>query len=113
MPDDSQTIRSLAPEDIDKGMFVAIQHENREWYNPCEFSDMVPGKMPKPYVFPCKNCSDGDPRRVLAVCLPFVYVENASGSTEALDIRRHALVRVSEDYALEVFTRPSGTVTCW
>lgn len=113
MDDATQTIHSLAPEDIDKGMFVAVKHEVHEMYNPCDFSDSVPGKTPKPIMLPCRDCSDGEPRRVIAVCLPFVYVENASGYTESFDVRRHVLVRVSDDYALEVFTRPTGVTTCY
>lgn len=43
---------------------------------------------------------------MLSVCLPFVQVEAADGELAALDVRRHAIVALSEAYGLEAFTRP-------
>lgn len=59
----------------------------------------------------CVNCSDGDPVRVLSVCMPFVMVETASKEVRTIDTRTHAVARVDENYALEMFTYP-GAAGC-
>lgn len=97
--------RRLAPEDIVPGVFVVILHAVHEVYLPGCFSD-VPGSTPTPVRLTCTDCADGEPRRVLAVCLPFVQTQDAQGNRCVLDIRRHALALVNEEYALEAFTHP-------
>ena len=43
----------------------------------------------------------GMPLKVKAICLPFVLVMYPSKRVEALDIRQHRFVKLSETYALE------------
>lgn len=38
----------------------------------------------------------GDPSKVVAVCLPFVYVKCPAGVLSAFDTRRHELVRIDQ-----------------
>ncbi|MBX3375763.1 MAG: hypothetical protein KF678_02015 [Phycisphaeraceae bacterium] len=104
--------RRLAPEDILPGMFIAITARTHQVY-PYWLLDGWNTQRVEPVAFSCMTCSDGDPRRVLAVCLPFVLTENSRGWTETLDVRLCAIVQVDEMFGLEVFTRPSPDVaTC-
>ena len=103
--------RRLAPEDIVPGLYIAIAARTHEIV-PLWLMGSVPGEVPEPIRISCKECGDGEPRRVLATCLPFVLTENARGYTETLDIRLCVLVQVDEMYALELFTRPDPDRNC-
>ena len=98
--------RRLHPEDLQPGTFVAVLGMVHEVYPPwsLESPDLLP---PRPIRLVCMGCADGEPLRILAVCLPFVQAEDAAGELRTLDVRQHQLASVPEDYALEVFTRPS------
>lgn len=98
--------RRLAPEDITPGTYIAITSRTHQIY-PYWLLDAYNAHTISTVSFSCTSCSDGEPRRVLAVCLPFVLTENAKGWTETLDIRLTSLVEVDEMFALELFTRPS------
>ena len=92
--------KRLAPEDITPGLFVAIAakiHDCRPQWSEC---------IPAPTRRPCIECADGDPRIVLATCLPFVLTELADGRVETLDVRQNILVQLDEMVAVEAFTRP-------
>ncbi len=45
------------------------------------------------------------PLQVFEICLPFVTVRKADGSLVTLDVRRHELARLDEDYARRVIRR--------
>ncbi len=97
-------VRSLAPEDVAPGMYVTVMR-------------CVIERLPSPY------CDDatvllrgvqryevqppwaGMPLRVVGVCLPFVLVQRADGEHWTLDVRRHALARLSDRYGAEAFAR--------
>lgn len=96
--------RRLAPEDIRPGLFVVVLCRAHEVMLP--MCDALPSEGVRVARVVCIECADGDPRRVVAVCLPFVQVEAADGSRSVLDTRVSTLAAVSEDYALEEFTRP-------
>lgn len=98
-------VRTLGPEDLRPGMFVTVISETHEVFPPPVF-DVPPGQPVRPFRVTCIRCADGEPRLVLTVCLPFVQVEMPSGALATLDVRRHMLVTVSEDFGLEAFTRP-------
>ena len=97
--------RRLAPEDIVPGMYIAIAARYHEVF-PFWLIGCIPGASVEPFRYACLTCAEGEPRRVLAVCLPFVLAENAQDSVETIDVRMCSLVRVDEMYALEMFTRP-------
>jgi len=63
--------KRLAPEDILPGSFVAITAMTHEIF-PFWLVEPAIGKTPDMIRVPCIGCADGDPKRVLAVCLPFV-----------------------------------------
>lgn len=97
--------RRLTPEDIRPGIYIGVLWENHQVFQPpC---DAISFEAPKSVMVPCLNCSDGVPRRVLSICLPFVQVEKPDGTLESLDTRRFALVELSEEFGLEAFTRPA------
>lgn len=103
--------RRLPPEDIEPSMFVAIVCVVHEFYLPGQF-DAAYARRHDPIRIPCVDCADGTPMRVLAVCLPFVQAENPQGILRTIDTRTQILARVSEDYALEAFTRPRTKGSC-
>ena len=103
--------KRLYPEDIVPGSYVAIAGKVHEIF-PLWLIGCIPGESVQKIRVTCLDCADGDPRRVLAACIPFVLTEDAKGRIETLDIRQHILVRVDEMYALEMFTRPGKACVC-
>ncbi len=91
--------RSLAAEDLKCGDFVGILHEIVEW--PSFFWDCDPQLLPphEPVRLACRSAAGGTPLKVKAICLPFVFVKQPCGQHQTLDVRRHRLVRLSDDYA--------------
>lgn len=109
MTQEITAIKRLAPEDIAPGAFIVVTGMIHELIPPpC---DVIGGVVPI-FRVPCLGCADGDPLRVLAVCIPFVMVEDAQGDARTLDTRQHMLARVDEMYALEFFTRPDKRCNC-
>lgn len=105
MTQDLTTSRRLAPEDIRPGMFVAVSAKLYEIF-PYWLAGCTPGVSIEMIRFTGFVRTDGSPRRVLSVCLPFVMTECAKGEVEMLDIRRDTLVQLDEMFGLELFTRP-------
>jgi len=103
--------KRLAPEDIVPGMYIAILGKVHEIF-PYWLIDTYSGQSVQKIRVTCVACADGDPRRVVAVCIPFVMTEDAGGRVETLDSRQYILARVDEMYALEKFTRPGTTCPC-
>ncbi len=95
----------LAPEDIVPGLYVAILGVAHEFV---KIEDEAGQLRVRRASVTCRDCADGQPRLVVAVCLPFVMTQTASGKREPLDVRQHVLVRLDSDYALEAFTRPAS-----
>ncbi|MBX3378915.1 MAG: hypothetical protein KF805_02380 [Phycisphaeraceae bacterium] len=105
MMNEMTVVKVLPPEDIRAGMFVAVLYETHEVLPPKAF-DVEPGQSVRPVRVACMDCADGEPRRVLTVCLPFVQVESPEGWLTSLDVRRQSVVALSEMFGLEAFTRP-------
>ncbi|MBL8887062.1 MAG: hypothetical protein JNK16_10395 [Phycisphaerales bacterium] len=105
MVNELTVVRVLRAEDIAAGMYVAVLSETHEVFPPVVF-DVLPGQSVKPFRVTCTGCADGEAKRVLSVCLPFVQAETAAGDLVSLDVRRHTLAALSEVYGLEAFTRP-------
>lgn len=111
MTQEITAIKRLAPEDIAPGLFIAITGKYDE-VMPYWLFDSVPARGVEYLRVPSIDCADGEPLRILAVCLPFVLTEEADGRTRTLDIRQHMLASVDEMYALELFTRPDRSCSC-
>ena len=111
MTQEITAIKRLAPEDIAPGLFIAVTAIVHEVVPPWLIG-AVPGDPAPVFRIPCIGCADGDPLRVLAVCIPFVMAEDAKGNVQTLDTRQHTLARLDEMYALELFTRPDRSCCC-
>lgn len=103
----SNAVRRIAPEDITVNQFVVVIGETAAVFLPGSWA-VTPGRIPDRVRITCNcaMCSDGEPQLVIAVCLPFVSVVDADGDRSTLDVRTHILALASEEYALEIFTRP-------
>lgn len=91
--------RPLAPEDICPGQHVAVLRVTYEvpsfvWDCCDSFGDR--SELVRLSMLPDHT---GEPLKVKAVCLPFVWGRTSSGQEGALDIRRVQLARVDEPYA--------------
>lgn len=89
--------RSLAPEDIAAGMYVAVLHIQHQFLmyrdNPAGDNEL--------YICPIvrRPCVAELPRKVVGVCLPYVVVRNHDRKTEMLDTRSVRLARVDTQFA--------------
>jgi hypothetical protein len=87
--------RALGPEDIARGDYIAaltITIEYLDLYRDCRSA--APEVCRATFIPPAFR-----PYKVLGVCLPFVLVEDAAGTTSTLDTRLTALARLDEDFA--------------
>ncbi|MCB9853227.1 MAG: hypothetical protein H6819_09045 [Phycisphaerales bacterium] len=99
-----KTIRALAPEDIRIGDYVAITQLVLEL--PSFFWNDATSRDPStPVRLPWTPGDGGLPRRVVDVCLPFVFVQEPDGRHSTLDTRRHRLARLNKRYARAALKR--------
>jgi hypothetical protein len=96
----SSLASSIAPEDIRRGHYVAVLHVIDQ-YLPCCFD--MPGT--EPVNIRWRPTFQARPLKVVGVCLPFVTALKANGAVITLDVRRHELVRLDDDYARRVVRR--------
>ncbi len=102
---DQQTnlARRLAPEEINKGMFVAvlsITHEFIPFF--CESSSVFERGEPYRMAF-LPDEEDARPLKVVAVCLPFVFVKDAHRHHRTLDVRRHRVAEIDWRFGKKYF----------
>jgi hypothetical protein len=90
---------AVAGEDIACGDFIAVMNEIVEFpsylWSGCDVS------LPSDELVRLRHLpSDaGEPRKVISVCLPFVYAKEPNGSVVTLDVRRHQLMRLDRSCA--------------
>lgn len=91
--------KSLAPEDVRVGDYVAPLHETYDYasFFWCCDDALEDRSQTVPIRFVASD--SGEPLRVKAVCLPFVLVKAAKGKKFTLDVRRTQLARLTDDYA--------------
>ena len=95
----------VAGEDIKRGDYVTVLNEVVElpsfyWSGA---GSTLPADEP---VRVCFMPSDaGQPFKVVAVCLPFVYTERPRGGTTTFDTRQKQLVRLDPDSGCTVWKR--------
>ena len=94
---------TVAGEDIVCGDYVAILRQTFEvpsyLWDSCG-NGTPPGQPVQLTLIPCDA---GTPLKVVAACLPFVYVRAPGGMIETLDTRRMQLVRLDRDCAKRVW----------
>jgi len=100
----SRRIRS--PEDIRPGDFIAVTHTRFELI-PDNLEPMLGGTEIEPIRLTALPGDAGTPMQVVAMCLPFVIGETVIDERVVVDTRRHALTKVSEDYAMAAKPKPS------
>ncbi|OYP34162.1 hypothetical protein [Rhodopirellula sp. MGV] len=101
----TQVVTRVAGEDIRPGDFVTVLNEMIElpsflWG--CS-AGIVSAEEPIRSVY--KPQDAGNPSKVVAVCLPFVYVKRAFGGIRVFDTRRHQLVRLDRQTGRMVWKR--------
>jgi hypothetical protein len=93
----SQRVRS--PEDIRVGDFIVVS-QTRYQYVPDNLEPMLGGTEIEPISLTALPGDAGTPMKVIERCLPFVIGETAHDARVVIDTRRHALMKVSEAYAM-------------
>ncbi len=100
---DISIISTLAPEDIQPGMFIAVHKIMEEhlpfWY--CDDSALSDHNQPLRMTLLPDN--SGVPYKVKSVCIPYVYATNAIGKPRIFDLRRHRLVRLDPEFGRMVW----------
>lgn len=106
--DDMNTERSisklLAPEDIQRGMFVSILNVVIE-HLPCSlFGEESRKPLELQRLLWLPDDDDELPLKIIEVCLPFVLVADPKEKIRTLDVRRYRLAQLSDDYGRKVFS---------
>ncbi|MEN0110181.1 MAG: hypothetical protein AAF805_05620 [Planctomycetota bacterium] len=93
--------KTLAPEDVRPGDDVAVL--DREWEWPAHGCGYDPPIGGEPVLRVRLRPHDATPPlRVVAVCLPYVFVEPPRGEPRTLDVRAVRLARLDGGYARRV-----------
>lgn len=98
-------VARLSGEDIQKGDFITVSTEMMEmpsffW---CCSDTALPVDEPVRLRFVPEAA--GQPFKVVAVCLPFVYAKNSSGKLTTFDVRQQQLVRLDRSCARKIWKR--------
>lgn len=97
--------RPIAPEDLRQGMYLAVLSITHE---------LLPLLCDSAWLFeraePCRIAfwpdeEEAEPVKVVALCLPFVLVKDAQRRVRTLDVRRHRLAALSEEFGRRFFKR--------
>jgi hypothetical protein len=98
-PPSGTVARTIAPDDLVKGQFVAVLRETNEY--PSFFwmdEDLGSGERCEPVRMTVLPSSPGLPLKVKAICLPFVVVKPFKSPPITLDVRSVELVELSAEY---------------
>jgi hypothetical protein len=91
--------RAVGPEDLRRGDFVAVLSITLEHLPQSALDGSFPCASPEPVRTQWLPWCGGEPLKVCAVALPFIFTKDAEGDFLALDIRRYALARLPKGYA--------------
>lgn len=99
--------RTLAPEDVRPGVYVAVMREISEHACAIEWRDefMSGEKSVRYRCVEIPESSENGPLLVEAVCTPFVLARDAQGKSRTLDLRRLTLARLRRSYGEFAFAR--------
>ena|SRR5690349_9822176 len=93
---------AVAPEDLSPGCYIAVLHviaEHIPFASGAEFFE----KHSAPIKFRWLPGTGCPPMKVIGICLPFVLVRQPNGKVRTLDVRRHRLARLSDQYGRKAF----------
>jgi hypothetical protein len=98
---DSFAVQTVAVEDLQAGDIVTvtavfIEVASYHWDN-----DMLPPHEPVRVATTPRDA--GMPLKVKTIYLPFIHVKTPRGRHLVLDVRRHRIVRLGDDYAKQVW----------
>lgn len=95
----------VAAEDLQCGDVIALLNEVYEYPSFLWLCDgqMTPPDQPVRIRWRARQA--GRPLKVVAICLPFVFVETPARRCRTIDVRRCECVRLHRDYARMVWKR--------
>lgn len=91
--------KTLAPEEICVGDYVAVLYEIHETPSFWWCSDATMSSRDELVRLVYTPRKSGEPLEVRAVCLPFVVARRCTGKAMSLDVRKTRLARLTPDYA--------------
>ena len=91
--------KSLAPEEICAGDYVAVLHVVHELLALVWCDDLALADRDEVIRLKMLPEESGEPLLVKSVCLPFVLVKDSAGNSRTLDIRRTRLARLDPAFA--------------
>ena len=100
----------IAGEDINQGDYVTVLNEIVElpsylWN--CSGAALPADELVR---IPYKPSDAGQPYKVIAVCLPFVYAKRPKGGVNVIDTRQQQLVRLDPDRSRSVWKQMRKTL---
>lgn len=100
--------QSIAGEDLQIGDYIAVlnttfQLISSQW----ERCDRSPEEIIRVKYIPSDA---GQPRKIVGVCLPFVYVKCANEASEIIDLRLTQLARLDRQCAKEIWKQMTNRI---
>lgn len=96
--------RRLPAEDIRIGSYVTVVQQVTEVISCLWCGETAAADRAQPVLYRHTPDDSGEPKKVLAVCLPFVFVEDLHGTPSTIDLRYAELTLLSPEY-IEVVQR--------
>ncbi|XZE35676.1 hypothetical protein SH501x_001179 [Pirellulaceae bacterium SH501] len=101
----TSVVSRIAGEDLQPGDFVTALHELIELPSFFWCCDSAVAPKDELVRLRCLPHEAGEPFKVIAVCLPFVYSKRANGKLMTFDTRRFQLVKLDKDSGKKVWNR--------
>lgn len=95
--------RVIGPEDVRRGDYVTVTHTMYEYFQ--DLCPSLPDDDVKIVRVTVMSDEAGQAKKVIAVCLPFVLVEDIAGKRESLDLRRQRIAILSKGYGRKAFKK--------
>jgi hypothetical protein len=104
----TNVVTRIAVEDIQPGDFITVYSEIIElpsylWC--CDTATNLKDELVRLRYLPRDA---GEPYKVIATCLPFVYAKRTNGKPTSLDTRRHQLVRLDRAIGKKMWRSMKG-----
>ena len=109
-PSTTTVAARIAGEDINQGDYVTVLNEIVElpsYLWSCSGATLPADELVR---IPYKPSDAGQPYKVIAVCLPFVYVKRPRGGVNVIDTRQQQLVRLDPDHSRMVWKQMRKTL---
>lgn len=100
----------IAGEDIQHGDYITVLNETYELPSFLWSCSSITLPADEPVRLRCMSREAGQPFKVVAICLPFVYASDPFVKLHTLDTRRHQLVRLDPQIGRRVWKRTRKTL---